>query len=233
MFDYRSEYRLLLRADNADRRLTPLGRQVGLISDARWAAYEQKQARIEAEKARLAATRVAEDSELAAAVAAASGQSLQRSQTLEELLRRPHIHHPLLVKHGYGTEESSGLTAAEAECAEIDIKYAGFISRQEKQLQQLAAKSSKRIPGDMDFTKISTLSLEAREKLTKFRPQDIGQASRIGGVSHADVSALLLYLEVQRRKAAAAAKGSSSGSDSDADADDRGKRRTEEAVVAV
>jgi tRNA uridine 5-carboxymethylaminomethyl modification enzyme len=200
----RSEYRLLLRADNADRRLTPLGRDVGLISDDRWAAFQSKQARIDAEKARLASTRVTETSELAAAVAAASGQALQRAATLEQLLRRPHVHHPLLAAHGYGAPADSGTSPAEAECAEIDIKYAGFINRQEKQLQQLAGKAAKKIPADIDYSSISTLSLEAREKLTKFRPADIGQASRIGGVNPADISALLLHLEVQRRRAAAA-----------------------------
>jgi tRNA uridine 5-carboxymethylaminomethyl modification enzyme len=184
---------------------------VGLISDDRWAAFQAKQARIEAEKSRLASTRVTETSELAAAVAEASGQSLQRAATLEELLRRPHVHHPLLVAHGHGPSADMGITPAEAECAEIDIKYAGFISRQEKQLQQLAGKASKKIPADIDYSSISTLSLEAREKLTKFRPADIGQASRIGGVNPADISALLLHLEVQRRRAAAAA---AEGSDS-------------------
>ncbi|WIA39385.1 hypothetical protein OEZ86_005490 [Tetradesmus obliquus] len=207
MLTSRSEYRLLLRADNADRRLTPLGREVGLINDERWAAYQAKQARIDAEKARLASTRVTEASPLAAAVAEASGQALQRAATLEELLRRPHVHHPLLVAQGYGPPADSGISPAESECAEIDIKYAGFISRQEKQLQQLAGKASKKIPAELDYSSISTLSLEAREKLTKFRPADIGQASRIGGVNPADISALLLHLEVLRRRAAAAAAG--------------------------
>eukprot|EP00879_Flechtneria_rotunda_P017653 GHRR01018505.1.p1 GENE.GHRR01018505.1~~GHRR01018505.1.p1 ORF type:complete len:564 (+),score=172.64 GHRR01018505.1:460-2151(+) len=206
MLTSRSEYRLLLRSDNADRRLTPLAREVGLVHDQRWEAYQQKQARIEAEKARLASTRINESSPLAAAVAAASGQGIQRSATLEELLRRPHIHHKVLVQHGYGPIPGSGISPHEAECAEIDIKYAGFISRQEKQLHQLAAKASKKIPSDIDYHSIPTLSLEGREKLAKFSPQDIGQASRIGGVSPADVSALLLHLEVQRRRAALAAK---------------------------
>lgn len=232
-----------MRADNADRRLTPLGREVGLIADDRWSAYQQKQARISAEKARLASSRVPETGELAAAISAVSGQALQRSQTLEEVLRRPHIHHPLLVKHGYGPGPELCLSAAEAECAEIDIKYAGFINRQEKQLQQLAAKASKKIPVGTDYSAMSTLSLEAREKLAKFRPQDIGQASRIGGVSPADVGALLLHLEVQRRRAAAAAAAASAemtsivksssriGSESESDVEAVGERQAVGAAV--
>ncbi|KAF8064511.1 mnmG [Scenedesmus sp. PABB004] len=230
MLTSRSEYRLLLRSDNADRRLTPLGRELGLIDDARWAAFSAKQARVEEEKARLAATRVSETSALAAAVAAASGQPLARGATLEELLRRPHVHHGLLCAHGHGPPPGAPpLSAAEAEAAEIDIKYAGFIARQEKQLAQLAAKAGRKIPADLDYAAIPTLSLEAREKLAKFRPADIGQAGRIGGVSPADVAALLLHLEVSRRRAAGA-EAAAAGAAAAAAAAER--RAAAEAAVA-
>lgn len=200
---------------------------------------------------------------MALAAAAASGQAVQRASTLEELLRRPHVHYALLERHGAGASSSNSsggggssngsdgssssssestsssdscfsqqdllqqqqqqewgderqqqgvldsepLTAAAAEAVEIDIKYAGFIARQEKQLESVAAKAGKLLPADLDYSSISTLSLEAREKLARVRPRDIGQAGRIGGVSPADVTALLLHLEVQRRRAAAAAAG--------------------------
>lgn len=169
------------------------------------------QERITAEKARLASTRVAEDSPVAAAAAAACAQPVVRSTTLEELLRRPHVHYPTLAAHGCGGAED--LTAGEAECAEIDIKYAGFIQRQERQLEQMAGKASRLIPEDVDYAAISTLSMEAREKLAKIRPRDIGQAGRIGGVSPADVSALLLHLEVLRRKRAASAAAGGAAED--------------------
>lgn len=203
MLTSRSEYRLLLRADNADRRLTPLGRDIGLIDDRRWRLYTEKQARIEADKARLAATRVRPDAPVAQAAAALSGHAVTNSPTLEELLRRPHVHYAVLDEHGLGGGQQ-GMSFAEREAVEVDIKYAGFIARQEKQLAALSAKASKPLPPDLDYGAIATLSLEAREKLSKIRPADIGQASRIGGVSPADISALLVHLEVARRRAAAA-----------------------------
>ncbi|GBF99077.1 tRNA uridine 5-carboxymethylaminomethyl modification enzyme [Raphidocelis subcapitata] len=249
MLTSRSEYRLLLRSDNADRRLTPLGRELGLVGDERWAQFQAKQARMDAEKRRLAATRVSEDSPVARAAAEASGQAVARASTLEELLRRPHVHYPLLARHGAGRlvgaeheaaaaapaaaaadgseagvaeseaaeseaaqPEAPALTPLEAEAVEIDIKYAGFIVRQEKQLEAVAAKAGRPIPADTDYARISTLSLEAREKLARVRPRDIGQAGRIGGVSPADVTALLLHLELARRRDAAAnGNGSSNG----------------------
>eukprot|EP00877_Chromochloris_zofingiensis_P008969 jgi/Chrzof1/4325/Cz14g08280.t1 len=165
-----------------------------------FAALCDHQACIEAEKVRLASTRVSEDSPLAEAVASTSGQQVVRSTTLEELVRRPHVHYNVLSAYGAGAEH---LSPAEQECVEIDIKYAGFIARQEKQLQQVSAKFGKLIPEDLDYAAITTLSLESREKLSKVRPRDIGQASRIGGVNPADICALLLHLEVQRRRAGA------------------------------
>ncbi|KAK9817642.1 hypothetical protein WJX72_000050 [[Myrmecia] bisecta] len=202
MLTSRSEYRLLLRSDNADRRLTPRGREVGLVDDARWEMFQRKQQKITDEKLRLGTTRVREDSAVAQAFAAASGQKVPAAVTLEELLRRPHVHYSLLEEHGAGGDN---LSLEEKEAAEIDIKYAGFISRQTKQLEQMGAKLSKPIPDNIDYSAISTLSMESREKLAKVRPRDIGQASRIGGVNPADISNLLIHLEVRRRKAVAAA----------------------------
>ncbi|GLI68765.1 hypothetical protein VaNZ11_013256 [Volvox africanus] len=211
MLTSRSEYRLLLRSDNADRRLTPLGREIGLIDDRRWRIYSEKQARIEAEKSRLTACRIRADSDAARDAAELSGHAVPASLTLEELLRRPHVHYSVLERHGLDGGPELGF--AEREAVEIDIKYAGFIARQEKQLAALSSKSSKPLPPDLDYGAISTLSLEAREKLSKIRPRDIGQASRIGGVNPADISALLVHLEVVRRRTAAAARAAASGAE--------------------
>jgi tRNA uridine 5-carboxymethylaminomethyl modification enzyme len=196
MLTSRSEYRLILRSDNADQRLTPLGRDIGLIDDRRWKLYCQKQENITAEKERLHETRVKERDEAGIAIATATNQKIKGSITLADLLRRPGFHHLDLEKYNLGDRN---LTQAEKEGAEIDIKYSGYIQRQQHQIEQIARHSNRQLPSDLDYLKIETLSMEAREKLTKVRPLTIGQASRIGGVNPADVNALLIYLEIMNR----------------------------------
>ncbi|MEH2380284.1 MAG: tRNA uridine-5-carboxymethylaminomethyl(34) synthesis enzyme MnmG [Nostoc sp.] len=197
MLTSRSEYRLLLRSDNADQRLTPLGREIGLISDRRWDLFTQKQANITTEKERLQVTRVKEHDEIGIAIASDKQQLIKGSITLNELLRRPGFHYVDLDRFGLG---NPNLNRVEKEGAEIDIKYSGYLARQQNQIDQIARQAHRHLPGDLDYTTIDTLSKEAREKLTHVKPLTLGQAARIGGVNPADINALLLYLELGRNK---------------------------------
>ncbi len=206
MLTSRSEYRLILRSDNADQRLTPLGREIGLIDDRRWQLFQHKQANIAAEKERLHETRVKEHDDLGQAIAAHTGQAIKGSITLAELLRKPGFHYVNLEQFGLGNPD---IDRAEQEGAEIDIKYSGYIQRQQHQIDAIARQEHRKLPPDLDYHAISTLSKEAREKLAKIRPLSIGQATRIGGVNPADINALLVYLEVQARQSQIAAKSGS------------------------
>ncbi|MDY6785404.1 MAG: tRNA uridine-5-carboxymethylaminomethyl(34) synthesis enzyme MnmG [Cyanobacteriota bacterium] len=197
MLTSRSEYRLILRSDNADERLTPLGREIGLIDDRRWELFEGKYANIVAEKERLHGTRVKEQEEVGRQIVADTQQKIKGSITLAELLRRPGFHYADLDRYGLG---NSQLNRAEREGAEIDIKYSGYIQRQQNQIEQVSRHSNRKLPHHLDYMTIETLSMESREKLSKVRPLTIGQASRIGGVNPADINALLVYLEVQSRQ---------------------------------
>lgn len=197
MLTSRSEYRLVLRSDNADQRLTPLGREIGLIDNRRWSMYTRKQANIAAEKERLYATRVKEHDETGKAIASATGQAIKGSITLADLIRRPGFHYADLNKYQLGNLE---LDRSETEGAEIDIKYSGYLARQQSQIEQIARQANRQLPADIDYTSIQTLSKEAREKLSKVKPLTIGQAARIGGVNPADVNALLIFLEIRQNQ---------------------------------
>ena len=195
----RSEYRLVLRGDNADRRLTPLARELGLIDARRWQIYERKQAGIAAETKRLETVRLKVSDPVAPAVVEQTGAAIKGSITLADLLRRPGFHSDDLVRHGLADSE---LAIDVREGAEIDVKYSGYLARQTQQIERVQRQGQRPIPSDIDFHSINTLSREARERLTAAQPLNLGQASRLPGVSPADVTALLLWLELQDRQAA-------------------------------
>jgi tRNA uridine 5-carboxymethylaminomethyl modification enzyme len=190
MMTSRSEYRLLLRQDNADARLTPIGHRVGLIDDARFAAFKQKQAHIEAEKQRLSATFVSP--ERANPLLTEQGSTaLHTGASLADLLRRPGITYELIKPLDEGRP---ALTRAEALSVEVQIKYEGYISRQTGEVLRHIKLESRALPNTLDYSKIAGLRIEAAQKLAAQRPATVGQASRISGVSPADVSVLLIYL---------------------------------------
>lgn len=193
----RSEYRLVLRGDNADRRLTPLGRELGLIDARRWQLFEAKQAAIAAETRRLETVRLKASDLAAAAVEAETGAAIKGSITLADLLRRPGFHGTDLLRHGLAPAD---LPIPVREGAEIDIKYSGYLARQQQQIEQVRRAAGHPLPPRLDYAAIATLSAEAREKLSAVRPTTLGQAGRVPGVSPADVSALLLWLELERRR---------------------------------
>ena len=198
----RSEYRLILRGDNADRRLTPLGRELGLIDDRRWQLFEDKLRAMESEKQRLETVRLKVSDPVAPAVEAETGAAIKGSITLADLLRRPGMHAADLVRHGLAAAD---LPLPVREGVEIDIKYSGYLQRQQQQIDQVKRQSQRKLPTDLNYAGIGTLSNEAREKLSAIQPSTLGQASRIPGVSQADITALLMWLELRSRQPLAAA----------------------------
>ncbi|NJK35367.1 MAG: tRNA uridine-5-carboxymethylaminomethyl(34) synthesis enzyme MnmG [Oscillatoriales cyanobacterium SM2_2_1] len=197
MLTSRSEYRLILRADNADRRLTPLGRDVGLIDDRRWQLFSDKKQHIDVEIHRLQTLRLKEQDERTPAIVAHLQQPIKGSLTLAELLRRQQCTYCDLLHYGLGNPT---LDRFEQQAVEVQIKYAGYIQRQEHQIETTARQANRPLPADLNYATIETLSKESREKLSHIRPLTIGQASRIGGVSPADINALLVYLELHYRR---------------------------------
>ena len=197
MMTSRAEYRLLLREDTADRRLTPLGHSLGLISPERFAAFEKKQRQIEAEKARLEAVRVPANEQTAAFLQAMGSTPLTQTTNLKELLRRPELNYETLAVLD---PEREVLEEETVRVVENDLRYAGYIERQQRQVAAQRRMEERRLPEDIVYSEIGGLSLEAREKLDRVRPQTLGQAARISGVSPADIAVLLVHLESRRRQ---------------------------------
>ena len=188
----RSEYRLLHRQDNADQRLTHIGAAVGLVPPERLAAVEEKYEQVRREVRRLESNGVPASEELNAMLAAKDTAPVANSARLADLLRRPQVSYADIAP--FDTQRPE-LSAAVTEEVEIQIKYAGYLARQEKQVAEFKKEESRLLPEDIDYNAIAGLRLEARQKLTEIRPVSIGQAGRISGVSPADIAVLLIYME--------------------------------------
>ena len=188
----RAEYRLLLRQDNADLRLTPIGHQVGLISDERYEALLEKKAMIEKETDRVNRVMVGGSKEVQAFLEAHHSTPLKTAVSLAELIRRPELSYEALAVLD---KEREVLSAGVIEQVNINVKYEGYITRQLKQVEQFKKMEVKLIPEALDYNDISGLRIEARQKLSAVRPHSVGQASRISGVTPADISVLLIYME--------------------------------------
>ncbi len=193
----RSEYRLTLRGDNADRRLTPLGFEIGLIDERRWLAHQKKMKSLKEENTRLENTRLKCTDEIAKKIELDSGSKIKGSTTLKELLKRPNLHYSDFIKYDLVDKT---LPISVIEGVEIDIKYEGYLKRQKNNIDQINRQSLKSLSSEINYDQIDTLSLEARENLNKIKPTNFGDASKIPGVSKADLTALLVWLKIKELK---------------------------------
>ena len=197
MMTSRSEYRLVLRQDNADERLTPLGRELGLISDMRWEKFQRKQEQKQAELKRVQKTTLPPSQELNDILVSRGTSPLTTGAKLADLLKRPQITYEDLEPVDKDRPQYS---TAVFEAVEIELKYEGYIKRQRADIEEARRLERKRLPQDVDYSAIQGLRLEAGEKLNKVKPENIGQAGRISGVSPADISVLLIWLASKERE---------------------------------
>ena len=196
MMTSRSEYRLVLRQDNADERLTPLGRELGLISDRRWEKFQRKQEQKRAELKRVQSTTLPPSEELNQILVSRGTSPLSTGAKLADLLKRPQVSYQDLTAVD---RERPKYSTAIFEAVEIELKYEGYIKRQRADIEEARRLERKRLP-QVDYAQIKGLRLEAVEKLNKVKPENIGQAGRISGVSPADISVLLIWLAAQERQ---------------------------------
>ena len=207
MFTSRAEYRLTLREDNADLRLTEHGRKMGLVDDERWAFYSEKKIRIEEELKFLRSTWVQPNTDRAERINELLEKPLSREYSLADLLARPRVEHgPLLAAYNGNMASANGAsekvkTAIEAQStqqAEIQIKYQGYIDRQEEDIERLKKQENTKLPADFNYQQMQGLSNELKQKLLEVKPENIGRASRIPGITPAAISLLLIYLKKHR-----------------------------------
>ena len=206
MMTSRSEYRLILRQDNADLRLTPMGREIGLVGDDRWERFCAKKQAIEAEMQRLERVTIPLSQELNDMLVSRETSPVTAGTKAAELLRRPQIGYRDIIPFD---PSAPSLPKEVWEQAEIALKYEGYIKKQLAQVEQMKKLESRLLPEGMDYREVAGLRLEAQEKLNRVKPLSVGQASRISGVSPADISVLMIWLEQRKKRNAAQEKGDS------------------------
>jgi tRNA uridine 5-carboxymethylaminomethyl modification enzyme len=198
MFTSRAEYRLILREDNADLRLTPIAHELGLVDKQHWRVFNEKREAIERESARLHGSWLRPGDVTDEQASEVLGQPLTREQRLLDLLRRPDVTYERLMtlpNSGVGVED-----AVVAEQVEIQAKYAGYIDRQQDEIERHRRHESMSLPEDLDYTQVAGLSKEVQQKLQQYRPTTVGQASRVSGITPAAVSLLLVHLKKRSAK---------------------------------
>ena len=201
MFTSRAEFRLQLREDNADARLTEVGRQLGLVGDARWTAFNRKRDAVSRETQRLQSQWVNPRNLPPAEAERVLGKTIEHEYSLAELLRRPDVNYATLMTLDggkYANAELAGqddFVASVVEQVEITVKYAGYIDRQKDEVQRAAHYENLRLPAELDYMQVSALSMEARQRLNQHRPETLGQASRLSGITPASISLLLVHLK--------------------------------------
>jgi tRNA uridine 5-carboxymethylaminomethyl modification enzyme len=202
MFTSRAEYRLQLREDNADLRLTETGRKLGLVHDARWEAFARKRDAIARETERLRSTWISPRIVEREAAIRVLGQAIEREHSLADLLRRPNVSYAeLMTLAPDGVDVGPGVgDAAVAEQVEIGLKYAGYIERQKIEIERQSFNEATALPATLDYRDVRGLSIEVQQKLNQHRPQTLGQASRISGVTPAAISLLLVHLKRESRR---------------------------------
>ncbi len=201
MLTSRSEYRLLLRQDNADQRLTPIGREIGLVDNQRWEVFQKKNEAIAIEQDRLKTTKIDPTEGINEVLQSLSGEVIREKTTLFQLLRRPPISYEALKQIDPG---SARVASDVLEYVETEIKYEGYLERQNRSIQHLSEAHKVKLPLDMDYHSIKQLSNEAKEKLSRMQPTDLGQASRIPGLTPADISVLQILMSRQKQAQIAA-----------------------------
>jgi tRNA uridine 5-carboxymethylaminomethyl modification enzyme len=211
MFTSRAEFRLQLREDNADMRLTEVGRQLGVVDDARWDAFSRKREAVSRETERLKSTWVNPRNLPAEESARVLGKAIDHEHNLADLLRRPNVSYEALMSLDGGKYQSAELNAGLAgdtvsrettrailEQVEIAAKYSGYIDRQKGEVERAAHYENLKLPADLDYSQVSALSIEVRQKLSRHRPETLGQASRVSGITPAAISLLLIHLKRAR-----------------------------------